>query len=371
MSDVDAVVIGGGIHGSSAALNLARKGLRVLVLEKERVGRHASTANAGGVRTLLRHTAEVPLALAAREIWHDIKAELGDDCGYHTVGQLAIAENEDALAKLVQRADEMRTLGYDHEEVVDRKTVQQLALGISDHVCGGLYVRDDGAANPFQATHAFRRAAAKIGVQFREGATVTQLGRVGDGWQVGWNDQQTNTAYVVNTAGAWGDNIAGLVGDTVPLRCMLPMMMVTARVQPFLKPVIINDTRPLSFKQMPNGSLLIGGGRPALGTRDSANYRLDFRGLSKSAATVRDLFPALRDVQIVRGWAGREGRFADEIPVIGRSPNAPGVFHAFGFCGHGFQLAPIVGRLIAELVVDGQAHLPIAPFAVDRFAAPA
>jgi sarcosine oxidase subunit beta len=78
------------------------------------------------------------------------------------------------------------------------------------------------------------------------------------------------------------------------------------------------------------------------------------------------LFPALRGVQIVRCWAGIEGEMPDGIPVIGASA-AEGAYHAFGFSGHGFALGPIVGRLIADLVVTGDTDLPIDAFDIGRF----
>ncbi len=369
MKGADVAVIGGGIHGCSAALNLARRGLKVVLLEKDRVGRHASSANAGGLRTLLRHPAEVPLALAAREIWHDIENELGADCGYHTVRQIAVAENEQALEQLNAREKLMRALGHSHEELVDARTLKELVPGIVDSILGGLVARGDGAASPFHATLAFRHAAEAEGVEIREFAGVEHLDETANGWRVRFTNGSVRVAAVVNTCGAWGERIAAMIGETVPLSYFLPMMMVTARTAPFLKPVIIGTARPLSFKQMPNGTLLIGGGRPARGNRDRLAYRVDFAGLKAAAATLRDLFPLLEHMTIVRAWAGFEGRFADDIPVIGPSKVVRNVVHAFGFCGHGFQLAPIVGRLVAELVTGGKASLPIEAFAVDRFSA--
>lgn len=367
MANADVAVIGGGIHGCSAALNLARRGLKVIVLERDRVGRHASSANAGGVRTLLRHEAEIPLALEARKIWHDIARDVGEDCGYHTTGQVAVAETEAALDDLAARHGRLQDLGYDHEELIDARTLKELVPGIAQNVLGGLVARGDGAASPFHATRAFRRAAEAEGVHIHEAAQVSRLEQAGSGWRVHWNGTSADVGTVVNTAGAWGDRVAAMVGETIALSWFLPMMMVTGRVERFLDPVVINTSRPLSFKQMPNGTLLIGGGRPAQGDREKMTYRLDVKGLRASAQTVCDLFPLLQDAPIVRAWAGFEGRFEDDIPVIGPSRVAKGIFHAFGFCGHGFQLSPIVGRLMAELVTEGKTSLPIDGFAVDRF----
>ena len=125
--------------------------------------------------------------------------------------------------------------------------------------------------------------------------------------------------------------------------------------------------RKLSFKQFENGTVLIGGGHEGRACPDTNRTELDFRELATSAATAAALFPSLRDVNIVRCWGGIEGRTPDGIPVIG--PGAtPGSYHAFGFCGHGFALAPVVGRIIADLVTRGGTDLPIDAFRIGRFA---
>ena len=126
--------------------------------------------------------------------------------------------------------------------------------------------------------------------------------------------------------------------------------------------------RPLSFKQFRNGTVLIGGGHRGSLDRDSNRTELDFSRLAVSAQTVWDLFPIMRGAQIVRCWAGIEARMPDDIPVIGPSSKAEGVYHQFGFCGHGFQLGPGVGALMAELITTGNTNLPIQPFSIARFA---
>jgi sarcosine oxidase subunit beta len=84
---------------------------------------------------------------------------------------------------------------------------------------------------------------------------------------------------------------------------------------------------------------------------------------------VWDLFPVMRGASVNRGWAGIEARMPDDIPVIGPSRSAPDAYHAFGFSAHGFELGPIVGLVTADLITKGAAALPIAPFAIGRFAA--
>jgi sarcosine oxidase, subunit beta len=364
----DVIVIGGGLHGASAALHLARRGARVTVLEKDHVGRHASGVNAGGVRRLGRHLAEVPLAVAAMELWHRIGDLVDDDCGFESHGQVKVAENAAELETLRARVAELKGLGFTHEELIDRRELHALVPAISEHCVGAIVCRRDGAANPYRTTLAFKRKAESLGVRFIEGAAVTGLARNGRAWRVETGAARYEAACVVNCAGAWADRIAAALGEPVPLEPIAPMLMITASLPPFLQPVIGATGRPLSFKQFRNGTVLIGGGHRGRLDRDANRTDLDFAGLALSAETVSDLFPVMRGAHIVRCWAGIEARMPDDIPVIGPSATCEGVFHAFGFSAHGFALGPIVGAIIAELITGGQTNLPIAPFRIDRFA---
>lgn len=364
----DVIVIGGGLHGCSAALHLAMRGATVTVIEKDHVARHASGVNAGGVRRLGRDIAEIPLSVASLELWYRIQDLVDDDCGFEHHGQVKVAENEAELETLRRRAAELRALGYEHEEIIDRTELRALVPAIAEHCVGGIVSRADGAANPYRTTVAFRRKAENLGVRFVEGERVTRLVRNGRRWRVeAASGGQWDAAVVVNCAGAWADRIAAQLGEPVPLEVWALMLMISARVPHFLNPVIGAVGRPLSFKQYANGTVLIGGGHKGRARRDENWTDLDMAGLARSARTVSELFPIMRSAPIVRGWAGIEGRLPDDIPVIGPSSTEAGVFHAFAFAGHGFQLGPVVGGIIAELITTGHSNLPITPFRIDRF----
>lgn len=364
----DVIVIGGGLHGCSTALHLALRRRRVLVIEKNTVGRHASGVNAGGVRRLNRHPAEIPLSQASLELWQGIKGLVGDSCGFSPTGQVKAAENPADLRILEERARLVRELGYSHEELVDRSEMRRLVPAISPHIVGGLVCREDGFANPYRTVSAFRRKAQSLGVEFRENTRVTGLDRRADKWTVVTAEDRFDAPFLVNCAGAWADRIAGRLGEPVPLEPVGLMMIVTARVAHFNDPVVGLASRQLSFKQTEFGSVLIGGALRTAADRDRETTRLDFATLARTARTVAEVFPSLRDVPVVRCWAGIEAYLPDEIPVIGASRTNPGVFHAFGFSGHGFQLGPIVGRILADLVTENATALPIGPFGIERFA---
>ena len=366
----DAIILGGGLHGCSAALHLARAGVSAIVVEKNYVGRHASGVNAGGVRTLARHEAEIPLALAALELWHRIGDLVDDHCGFECHGQLRVAENAGDAATLREREARLTSLGYTHERWIGSDELFARVPALARHCVGALVADRDGAALPYRTTWAFRRKAEALGQRFVEGARAHDVTRAGGAWTVETSAGRFTGRVLVNCAGAWAGAICAQLGEPVPLEPIAPMMLVTLRMPHFLDPVVLGTGRPLSFKQTQEGTVLIGGGRRARLDCDAETTDLDFRELALSAHTVHDLFPVMREATIHRGWAGIEARMPDDIPVIGPSAVAPDAYHAFGFSAHGFELGPIVGRITADLVTRGSTDLPIAPFSIGRFLAP-
>ena len=367
MQSADVIIIGGGLHGCSAALHLARAGVKVIVLEKDHVARHASGVNAGGVRRLGRHLAEVPLSVASLELWKRIEDLVDDPCGFESAGQIKVAENDAELDRLKARVAELQALGFHHEAIIGAEELREHLPALAPHCVGGIICAEDGAALPFRTTLAFKRKAESLGVRFYEGTRADSLARDNGIWRVISDAGAFEAPAVVNAAGAWAGRIAEQLGEPVPMIATGLMLAITAPVAPFVKPVVGATGRALSFKQYANGTVMIGGGQRGRADLDTNRTVLDFEKLALNARTAMELFPRLCGADIVRAWAGIEGMMADDIPVIGPSGTAPGVWHAFGFSGHGFQLGPIVGLIVAELVTTGTTRLPIAPFSIERF----
>lgn len=366
--NTDVLIVGGGLMGSASALHLAMRGLSCIVLDKDLPGRHASGVNAGGLRKLNRHPAEIPLTLEAGRVWANIRSLVDSDCDVKLAGQVRVAENAEDMAKLEARAQLVRDLGYEHEQMIGRETLFERVPALSPHCVGGLWCEGDGYARPYHATTAFRRKAESLGVAYYTGTALDALEREGEAWIASTRIGEIRAPVVVNCAGAWAGRLAALVGDKIPLEAGAPTLMVTERLPHFIDPVVGAASRMLSFKQMQNGTVVIGGAHRARLDMRRERGEIDYRNMAESARTVTALFPHLAGARIVRFWAGIEAFTPDNIPVIGPSPRAPGLFHAFGFSAHGFQLSPVVGRIIAELVVDGHSALPIKAFRVERFA---
>ncbi|ANJ56918.1 FAD-dependent oxidoreductase [Pseudomonas silesiensis] len=363
----DVLVIGGGIHGLSTALYLAQAGVKVTVLEAEYCGRHASGVNAGGVRTLGRHVAEIPLALASRDLWHELKNTLGDDGGFVLSGQLKLAESQADLEECRLRVEQLQALGFSHEVLVDQQQVFDTVPTVSRHVTGGIWVKDDGYAVPFKTVTAFRLAAQKRGVRIHENTPAQQIEQTGTQWRVSTPAGPFSAEHLVVTAGAWAGGLAAQIGEPVPVHPEGLMLMVTHRVAPFCVPVLGATSRALSFKQFSNGTVVIGG--KLVGSLDflARHGEVEMERLGSSARTVTDLFPHLRHLGVNRVWAGVEAFTADDLPVIGASRKASNLSYSFGFCGSGFQMGPGTGKRLAQLILGEQSDISLEPFAIDRF----
>lgn len=363
----EVLIIGGGLMGFSTALQLAKRGTHCIVLDKDSAGRHASGVNAGGLRQLNRHPAEIPLSIAAAEIWHNIESLVDNNCDTRFPGQIRVAENNEDMQTLEARAAMVRDLGFKHEEIIGHQELYKLAPALVSHCKGALICRNDGYARPFHALNAFRRKACSLGVQYHSSTRVDAIDHNSKGWHLSTPKGKFSAPVLVNCAGAWAGRIAAALDEPVPLKPAAPMLLITERLPRFIEPVISAASRKLSFKQMQNGTVLIGGAHMAKLDFEQQTSDMDWRKLAVSARTVLALFPQLKNVHIVRSWAGIEAFMPDNLPVICHSSTSANAYHAFGFSAHGFQLSPIVGKILSQLILDDQTEFPVKPFNIKRF----
>ncbi|PFH07813.1 sarcosine oxidase subunit beta [Collimonas sp. PA-H2] len=364
----DVAIIGGGLMGCSAALALRRMNLSVVLLEQGWCGAQASGVNYGGVRRQGRPVVQLPLSQRAYAIWQHLPQLIGSDCEYTVSGHLKLARNEAELASLEDYRGQADGFGL-QLEILGRAALRQRYPWLGEKVAGGSLCPGDGHANPRLVAAAFAMAARKHGADLREGTTVESAVFEGGKFAVCATDGlEVKAKFLLNCAGAWGAKFAEQFGEQVPEYPIFPNMWVTEPMPKLVEPNVGIVGGGFYVRQVARGNFVLGGGR-GMGQLAIASTRPDSAAMFASMRMACEFIPALRNALVIRNWTGVEGALPDHQPVLGPSVTTPGLFHAFGFSGAGFQLAPAVGEVLADLVVHGATATPIEAFSIARFSA--
>jgi len=365
----DVAIVGGGIAGCAAAVALRAAGMTVVLLEKQLCGAGASGVNFGGVRQQGRDLAELPLARRGRAIWEGLNERVSDDVEFVASGHLKLARSDADMAQLEAYAAAAAEFGL-RLELLGRDAVRKSAPWVGPGVVGGSLCAEDGHANPRVVGPAYARLARRMGADVREHAEVASAARADDGFVTTTAQLEVRSRFLVNCAGVAAGTIAGWFGERAPVRPIVPNMVVTEPL-PFLVDRSLGVCGGgVYLRQIARGNVIFGGGdgwADAECRRSRPLTRTTLGAMREALALV----PALEGCHVIRTWTGIDGEMPDVIPVIGFSSTTPDLVHAFGFSGHGFQLGPVMGEIVAELVTQGRSASPLEPFAIERFIEPA
>ena len=353
MHTTDILIVGGGVMGSSIAYHLAKQGRDVLLVERAEVATEpaASWASAGGVRRQGRHPAEAALAREALARWPTLDGELGAMTLFRQQGNLLVAENDAEAEQLVKFVREQHSMGFSDVRWLDRAEVRALVPGIGAQVTAGSHSPADGQADPAWTTRAFAAAAIRHGATYWTQTDCHALLAANAqvrGARTSRGDVQAQV--VVLAAGAWSDTLAEPLGLRLPIQTRALQMVRSTPGPQTLRPVVSAVSRALSLKQLHDGAFLLGGGWPGDVTPDRRGYTLKPQSIEGNWAAASALLPAVGEQRVDRAWCGLEAMSADGIPFIGFAPQIDNLVLAVGFTGHGFALAPAVGRALADLL---------------------
>lgn len=362
-TSADVLIIGGGGAGCSAALYLARRGARVILLERGLVGSQASGVNHGGVRQQGRSPAEIPLARRSREIWARLPELIGTDAEFDPCGHLKLARSPEEEADLLR----WNAMAAEHgltTVMLGRNAIRAQHPYFSEAVLAGSLLAEDGSANPRLLSPALARAAREAGATLLENHKVEHIE---PGFRVLANGMEFTAPVLLNCAGFWGGEVAARFGEPVPVSALSPNMLVTEPLPFFCTHSLGVVGGNVYLRQIARGNVIFGGGRGVSDPAIPFSRPSPESGFTATQLAVQ-LVPHLQDALIIRSWSGIDGGMPDNLPVMGPSRTTPGLIHAFGFSGHGFMLGPAVGAVLSELVLDGRTDIPLEPFDIGRFA---
>jgi sarcosine oxidase subunit beta len=372
----EVVVIGGGVAGTSAAYQLAKRGKQVTLVEMRGICSGASGRNAGmtgsGGSSLASKAGRAIHAMTSenfRMIRDELRQELHDDFDLRITGSVDIAQNEEQWDYLQESARRMEGLDVDIE-LLDGPQLRELIPIASDHLLGAKHSKSSGHLWPFKLVNGQAEGAREFGAEVHPWTSVTRLhtanGKV-TGVETARGAIETDT--VILATNAWTPTVLpGLPeGAVVPARGQI---IVTQPVAPIL-PVTFGSNYDKEYgRQTASGQLICGGFRRYDVDEGLGHYTEEVQPdcMLGCAWLLAALFPKLGRVNVVRAWAGIMGFTADGLPLIGPYEPAAGLYLSAGYNGGGFSWGPVAGKALAQLITEGQTGFDLSPFDPNRFA---
>ena len=371
LNTAEIVIIGGGVHGCSIAYHLARKGYTgITVLEKGYLASGGTGRSAAGIRHQFGTEINIRLAAESIKMMEHLQEELEYpyDLGFRQGGYMMLAYSQGQLEQFEANVALQNELVKAGSRILSPEQVAEIVPGINtrEGLLGASFNERDGHIDPFHLTLAYAEAARHLGVNFLTQTEVldvkTKGGRV-TGVSTSKGDIQA--PMVVNAAGPHGRIIANMVGLDVPMYPERHQILVTEPVEDFLPCMVISLTHGCYCKQTPHGSLLLGVGDP--NEVKDFNERSSWQFLQDVARKVTFHIPSLRKLRIVRQWAGLYDNTEDKQAVLGET-EVDGFYLDIGWSGHGLQLGPVVGKLMAQKIAGEEPDIDLKPMSIDRFA---
>ncbi len=367
----DVIIVGGGFMGVATAFFLRKRGVSVILLERGLIGQQASGVNFGNVRRQGRHFEQLPLSQRSHAIWGKLKELIGEDVEFLVSGNMRAGYRQEHVERMENYARDAKPHGLELELITGRR-MREMFPYLGPNILMASYLPSDGHANPRLAAPAFGRAAVREGAQVFENTEIVDIEKDGVDFRVTAADGRVFRAPAVQvSAGAWADRISAKFGEPVPMQAKGPQMCVTEPVPYAIGPAIGVPTtikeEVVYFRQVKRGNIVIGGGGHEPVDLEMRRAHVNPCRTLMTLAQLPRVIPAFNRLSIIRVWSGIEGYMQDERPVMGPSARVPGLYYAFGFSGHGFQLGPGVGDVMAELIHTGATTTPIEQYHIGRF----
>jgi sarcosine oxidase subunit beta len=364
----DVVIIGGGVVGLSIAYYLALKRAgRIVLFEKGQLGEGSTSRCVGGIRVQFSTEINIRFSLESLKTFDRFEEEFGVNPEFKRIGYLFLATTEKEVEVFKENIKLQKKFNIPVEFLSPDEIRSRWPYLRMDDVLGGTFCPWDGYAGPNEILTGFASGAKRAGVKIYEGMEIMEISSAkGKIHSVKTKDEEIFTPVVVNAGGPYAASIGEMVGIKVPVKPLRRQIFITAPFHLTDRPIplTIDFHRGWYFRQEVDGLLLSG----PLDLKPSFNLNIDYEAMAETSENAMYRVPALEKARIGRGWAGLYEISPDHHAILGRVPEVEGFVLANGFSGHGFQHSPAVGKVISELIVDGEATtIGISSLSIERF----
>ncbi len=362
----DVVVVGAGIVGAACACELAGRGLRVTVVDRDIVGGGATAAGMGHIVVMDDSDAQFALTRYSQQLWQTLRPDLPDDVEYEQCGTIWVAADEEEMCEVRRKQDYYGKRGVS-TEVLDTQALQNLEPNARPGLAGGLLVAEDGVLYPPCAARFLMDRAQERGAKLNLDFPVAQIGlgqvRLTDGTEI-------SAEIIVNAAGAWAADLT----PGLEIKKRKGHLVITDRYPGFVRHQLVElgylksahsasgDSVAFNIQPRRTGQILIGSSRQY----GAEHKEVDSSILVRMLQRAQEYMPGLAQLSTVRAWTGFRAATPDKLPLIGPwagdTNGDRSIFLATGHEGLGITTSLGTARILADQIVGTKPEIPIEPY---------
>ncbi|MCJ2147584.1 FAD-dependent oxidoreductase [Bacillus sp. B19-2] len=380
MNSFDIVVIGAGIIGSSVAYYLSKEGYSVALVEKGDIA-NGTSSRCDAVALICDKKPGIDTAIGFKSIqlYKELAKEFSFDFEFFSRGSLYVCETDQELEIARDYVAQQVAAGYEMR-MVDRQELPDIEPHLAGDLMGGIWTEVDSTMNPYLVCYAFIEEAKKYGLTLFTNHEVREIVQAPDGGIESVKTDRTtiHTKQIVNCAGVWAGKIGEMVGIDIPIRPRKGLILITEKTKKVVNQKVhefgymlskfediqykrsvsqLVEDNNIAFTIEPTEAhnFLVGGHRAFKGYDIRSEHDV-MRGIAERA--IRFL-PVLKDIQCIRAYAGIRPWVVDHLPIVSEVEEVPGFYIASGHEGDGISMAPITGKMVAQLISNQETDFNI------------
>ena len=364
----DVVIVGAGIVGGACADEFARRGMRVVIVDRDVVGSGATAAGMGHIVVMDDSTAQFALTRYSQRLWQALRPELPDDVEYEQCGTIWVAADEEEMVEVRRKHDYYTRLAVP-TRILDEPETRRLEPNLREGLAGGLLVPEDAVLYPPCAARFLIERAQKHGAELRLGPSVEYIGggrvRFADGSEIA-------SEMIVNAAGAQSPELT----TGIEVKKRKGHLVITDRYPRFLRHQLVelgylksahsvsSDSVAFNVQPRKTGQILIGSSRQFGADRKDVDHEI----LGRMIQRAKEYMPALGRLSAVRTWTGFRAATPDKLPLIGPWPGDKSVFLATGHEGLGITTSLATAKILVDQILGSKPEIPTEPYLPSRAA---